>query len=397
MSPVREIMMYANPAHFKSIGVNPARVISFAGGWVNHAMPRELQESYKTIVSSDVLMHQAGGYSPTTGREECKQALVAYEKHVYDVRGLKPANITIGSSSTQLLVDLMRALVDPEDTVALLDPTYCNYPSQILMAADVRIVRFPVVDMATWTYVAAERTEKFVEFIKKEKPKVVLLASPDNPTSQVLPHEFIRATVEALKKIGGVLVIDFAYKDLVFNNSLPEYFSWAPTDTFITIHSNSKWGRGLGRRLGWVEAAEEISGALEAMQSATILSPDTLHQMALERYFHEAITQDTLRPYLRSIATDYAKAAAHTASAIQKYLRRPCFTPQGGLFTCVPVDMDGALFVEQALKKKNVLAVPGWGFGRSLKKAVRLSFGPLVYDAEKIDEGLKRLGAFLKT
>ena len=45
MSPVREIMMYANPAHFKTIGIDPADVISFAGGWVNHAMPAELQEA----------------------------------------------------------------------------------------------------------------------------------------------------------------------------------------------------------------------------------------------------------------------------------------------------------------------------------------------------------------
>ena len=75
---------------------------------------------------------------------------------------------------------------------------------------------------------------------------------------------------------------------------------------------------------------------------------------------------------------------------------RECFIPQGGIFTCIDVGMDGALFVDTALKEMGVLAVPGWGFGKALKNAVRLSFGPLVYDLEKIDEGIKRLSAVIK-
>ena len=54
--------MYANPAHFIALGLKPEDVISFAGGWVNHKLPPELQEAYKDIVSDDQLMHVAGGY-----------------------------------------------------------------------------------------------------------------------------------------------------------------------------------------------------------------------------------------------------------------------------------------------------------------------------------------------
>ena len=40
--------------------------------------------------------------------------------------------------------------------------------------------------------------------------------------------------------------------------------------------------------------------------------------------------------------------------------------------------------------------VPGWGFGETLKHAVRLSYGPLVHNLDKIDVALKRVGEFLK-
>ena len=38
---------------------------------------------------------------------------------------------------------------------------------------------------------------------------------------------------------------------------------------------------------------------------------------------------------------------------------------------------------------------PG-GFGESLKNGVRISFGPLVKDTAKIDEGLARLGTWMR-
>ncbi|OGJ02365.1 hypothetical protein A3G53_00800 [Candidatus Nomurabacteria bacterium RIFCSPLOWO2_12_FULL_44_11] len=396
ISPVRQIMMYADPIHFKTLGLKPENVISFAGGWVNHRMPAELQKAYKDIASDDELMHLSGGYSPTLGLQSCMEALIKYEKHIYGVSGLESCHVAIGANSTQLLFDLMLVLVDPGEKVLLLDPSYCNYPSQITTATNASIVRFPIMDVDTWEYNASERIDTFVDYIQKEKPKVVLLTSPDNPTSQVLPHDFVKAALDAVKSIGGFLVIDFAYKDLVFDAKVPEYFSWGPTDNFLSIHSNSKWSRSLGRRLGWIEASEEIVQALDSVQSSTTLSPDTLHQMALERYLNEAIKNNTLRPYLENVSNDYKKAAQYTVEAIKEYMDVKCFIPQGGLFTCINVGMDGGVFVEKVLKESGVLFVPGWGFGKTLKNAVRLSFGPLVYDLEKISEGLKRASSFLK-
>ena len=396
MSPVRQIMMYADPVHFKKLGLDPDEVISFAAGWVGHESPKELQKAYKDIVSNDELMHKSGGYSPTLGIPSCKEALVRYEKHVYDIEKLKSNQIAIGANSTQLFSDLMRIILDPEDKILLLDPSYCNYKSQIITATDADVIHFPVIDIETWEYNADKKINEFSEFIKKEKPKAVLLVSPDNPTSQVLSDDFVKATYEAIKSVGGYLVIDFAYKDLIFGENIPEYFSWAPDDNFMSIHSNSKWSRNLGRRLGWIEAEEDVIQALDSIQSSTVLCPDTLHQMALERYLNEAIDNNTLKPYIKKTAEDYKKAAEYTTQILKKYTNAKFFTSYGGLYTCIDVGMDGAQFVEKVLKEVGVLFVPGWGFGRTLKNAVRLSFGPLVNDLEKIEEGIKRISPFLK-
>src|SRR5512137_1098531 len=101
-SPVREIMDLANPQFFKKAGLDPSQVISFSGGWVNHQAPPELRQAYADILADEKRFHVSGGYSPTIGMPECRQALVDYEKHLFGPKmKLGPQNIAIGCSSTQ--------------------------------------------------------------------------------------------------------------------------------------------------------------------------------------------------------------------------------------------------------------------------------------------------------
>ena len=256
-------------------------------------------------------------------------------------------------------------------------------------------MRFPVLDVDRWRFVADEKIDAFAAFIRREKPKMILLCAPDNPTSQVPSTAFVRAALEAATEVGGFLVIDFAYKELVWGDNLPEYFSWGPTDNFVSIHSNSKWCRGLGRRLGWVEAPVEIVEALEAVQGSSILCPDTLHQMALADYVRKGIAADTIKPYIRQTAKLYETAARRTIQAINAHLGLPCLIPQGGLYTVIRTGVESSEFTRAVLEKTGVIVVPGWGFGATLKQAVRVSYGPLVHDLDRIDIAMKRVGAFL--
>jgi len=395
-SPVREIMDLANPQFFRKAGLDPEKVISFSGGWVNHEAPDDLRNAYASIVNDSKRFHASGAYPPTIGMPECRQALVDFEKHLYgEQMRLSVENIAIGCNSSQMTSNLMQIVLNPGDKLCLPDPSYSNYPSQTISLQGVEIIRFPLLDTEKWEYAADRRIDDFVKFILTEKPKMVLLCAPDNPTSQILPNEFVTATLNAVSETGGFLVIDFAYKELVWDDELPEYFSWGPTDNFISIHSNSKWCRGLGRRLGWVEAPVEIVEAFDAIQSSAILCPDTLHQMALVDYIKKGIAENSIKPYIQKTALLYQKAAERTVAAIEKYLKLPCLTPQGGLYTIVKTGEESSEFVRTVMSKTGVIMVPGWGFGKTLENAVRLSYGPLVNDLDKIDEAMKRVGEFL--
>ena len=137
--------------------------------------------------------------------------------------------------------------------------------------------------------------------------------------------------------------------------------------------------------------------AIERVQQCSILCPDTLAQMAMARYLKQAIADGSLRKYIDHANAMYKNAAAVTLKAVDTHLQRPRLTPFGGLYTCVDIGTNAEAFVPKALQATGVLVVPGGGFGASLTNGVRISFGPLVRDTAKIEEGLERLGRWMRS
>ncbi|RLF52290.1 MAG: hypothetical protein DRN11_01380 [Thermoplasmata archaeon] len=397
-SPIRQIMKMASKQNIINMGLDPDEVISYGGGWVGHHAPEGLRKKYEEICKDRESFHDAGKYSPTLGFEECREAIAKMEKELFGVK-LSIENIIIGQSSTQLTHDLFIALANPDDTILLFDPTYANYPGQIKMALrNAKIVRQRVLDVETWGYKSQEEmAEDFKEIYEKEKPKIVMFPSPDNPSSQVFGDEFVKTMADICYENGSFLIIDYAYKTQCFIKP-PNYFSWNPSDypNVIAMHSNSKWCRGLGRRLGWVDANEEIIEAMERVQQCSILCPDTLHQFAMAEYINEALKDGSLKKYLEDVKEAYKKAADETIKAINDLLEMPCLIPQGGLYTLMKVGEDADEFVRKVLKNTGVLFIPGRGFGESLREAVRISYGPHVENLEIIRKGFERVANYLR-
>jgi aspartate/methionine/tyrosine aminotransferase len=400
-SPIRQIMKMAERQNILALGLNPDDVISFGGGWVNHRAPEPLRQAYISTVADSAAFHKSGGYTATLGDIECRHELARFETHLFGTAPLGPEHIAIGAGSTQLTHDLFRTLLDPGDTVLLMDPTYANYEGQLAFAVPgTNIVRLPLLDRATWTYWPTTDPDRAVADFRRvfdaHQPRMVVFGAPDNPTSQILPQSLVEAMHDRTAAAGAWLAVDYAYKCQYFS-SPPAYYRWSPAErpNVIGIHSNSKWGRGLGRRLGWLTAAPAVVEAVERVQQCSLLCPDTLSQMTMTRYLAAAIDDGSLRDYVRHTNEQYREAARVTIAAVDEHLKRPRLEPMGGLYTVVDVGTNADVFVPRALEATGVLVVPGGGFGPSLESGVRISYGPLVHAPDKIREGLARLGAWM--
>ena len=210
-------MKMAERQNILAMGLDPAQVISFGGGWVNHEAPEEFRQAYQAVVSDADLFHKSGGYTATLGDMECREQIARFEEHVFGVPRLAAEHIAIGMGSTQLTHDLFRTLLDPGDTVMLLDPTYANYEGQLAFAATgIKVVRLRVLDPETWSYLPetdpAGVAREFTRLFDQHRPKLVLFGAPDNPTSQVVPQALADVMLAKTMEAGSWLAIDFAYK-----------------------------------------------------------------------------------------------------------------------------------------------------------------------------------------
>lgn len=399
-SPIRRIMELADRENIINMGLDPDDVISFAGGWVNHAAPDELRSAYTSIVSDHDSFHTAGAYSPTAGLPQLRELLVAMDQVLYSTEGLEAANILVGANSTQLTYCLFLALLDPGDHVLLFDPTYANYPPQLEFCHNgVDILTLPVLDTEDWSYFASpdEILERLEDVLKRDKPKLLLFSSPDNPTGGIMPDSTFFEIIELAYRHGCFVAVDYAYRAQYFTEKQPAQFAASPIvhPNLIKIHSNSKWCRGLGRRLGWIEARADVIDTLEAVQQSVVLCPDTVHQMALASYLESALPDGSLLTYMDNSRAAYKTAAQHLTNYVDEFLEMRHIVPQGGLYTVVDVGREADSFVYDMLEKTGVIFVPGSGFGRTLKNGIRISFGPLVNDLNRMKQGFERVRNYL--
>jgi aspartate/methionine/tyrosine aminotransferase len=415
-SPIRQIMKMADPKNIINLGLDLDEFISFGGGWVNHLSPEAVRNRYIDACSDKETFHKLGAYSPTAGEEDCRTMLAECEKEIFGMNNITCENIIIGQSSTQITHDMLLTLLNPGDDVIFFDPTYANYFGQLYFAIPdakvevktsglkvvvptIEIGKLKVLDTDNWEYLAnpSEVIEGFNSLVDTHNPKMVLFPSPDNPTSQIQSQAFVKEILDICLEKGIYVAIDFAYKTQHFDEP-PEYYSYSPEDhpDLIGLHSNSKWGRGLGRRLGWMEASKGVIDAMERTQQCTILCPDSLHQYVLTSYLKESLPDGGLRDYLDEARMAYKTAAEVTTKAIDQHLGFRRLNPQGGLYTVMDVGSPSEKFVEDVMKNTGVLFVPGAGFGDTLKNAVRVSYGPLVRDTERITEGFERVGEYLR-
>ena len=153
-------------------------------------------------------------------------------------KGLLPSQIFIGNGSDEAIDLLLRAFVEPgRDHILLLPPTYGMYTVQAsIHGAEIRkIVLRP--DFSP--------DEPAIRAATNAQSKLLFLCSPNNPTGQCLPDDFV---LRMLRDFPGLVVLDEAYADFADRPSWSGRLDEFPN--LVVLQTLSKaWGLA-GLRVG---------------------------------------------------------------------------------------------------------------------------------------------------
>jgi histidinol-phosphate aminotransferase len=165
---------------------------------------------------------------------------------------LQPEALLFGNGSDELIALLLTAFGGPGALAMAPSPTFSMY-RLCALASGWEFHEEPLdVDF--------DLDERFVQAVKERRPRLVFLASPNNPTGRAFSPE----KVDALRGLEGTtLVLDEAYAEFGGRSLLAEA---AQEDGLVVLRTFSKaWGLA-GLRLGWLSARPDLVAELEKLR-----------------------------------------------------------------------------------------------------------------------------------
>lgn len=289
--------------------------------------------------------------------------------------------IVVTQGATEAIWLSLFALTEPGDEVLIPDPSYLSFESVIRSLS-----RRPVRVRASPESGFVLRPEDIEPFIGP-RTKVLLLASPDNPTGLVYSQRELAALSATLRDHGAYLIHDEVYDGFVYDGE----FSSASTvdgefeNTVIVNSLSKRFGIG-GWRIGWlISNPRVVEAATREHANITMMTP--------------TILQEAVTPVINDLEVE------HEISALSQRLRRsrdllltllklevgasaPYGPPSGGFYAFVDVtepcrqlglavpatQSPGEAFARHLSEHCGVMVGPGAAFGNSGKNCVRISF-----------------------
>lgn len=203
-------------------------------------------------------------YSASKGITQLRMAVCEWYKRRFDV-DLDPESetvVTIGSKEG--LTHLALATIQPGDVVMTPAPAYPIHPYSVIIAGG-EVISIPIGPEIDF-FAEMEKTFKKTW----PRPKMLIMNFPHNPTTIVVEGlEFFKKVVDFAKENNIIVIHDFAYADLVFDDYKAPSLLQVPgaKDVGVEFFSLTKSYSMPGWRVGFCVGNKDIVGALIKIKS----------------------------------------------------------------------------------------------------------------------------------
>jgi aspartate/methionine/tyrosine aminotransferase len=110
------------------------------------------------------------------------------------------------------------------------------------------------------------------------RARVLLVASPANPTGTAIDSAAMAALRDTVAHRGGMLVVDELYRGLDYEAE--PHTALAPGDDVVVVNGFSKYFGMTGWRVGWIVASAPFAPVLDRLAQNVYLAAPTVAQHA---------------------------------------------------------------------------------------------------------------------
>ena len=202
------------------------------------------------------LRRDGAPYTGALGLPELRSAIADFYARRFGI-SVAPSRIVLTTGGSAALLLALGALVGPGDEVLVPDPSYpCNRHMARFAGAETRALR---VDAAN----RFQPTAGQVAADWRESCRLLMLASPANPTGTSVPAAALPEILRVVAERGGNLLMDEIYQGLHYVGQ--PHSALNVSDQVFVVNSFSKYFQMTGWRLGWLVVPEAYQRAVEKL------------------------------------------------------------------------------------------------------------------------------------
>lgn len=324
-------------------------------------------------------------YSASRGIPKLRHAISAWYKRRFDV-DIDPeteAIATIGAKEG--LSHLVLATMGPGNVVLVPNPTYPIHAYSVVIAGG-DLVSIPLDPDRDFF----EDLVMITRLIKP-RPKMLIISFPHNPTTMCVDLDFFRKVVDYAREYNVMVVHDFAYADLVFDDYKAPSFLQIPgaKEVGVELFSLSKSYSMAGWRLGF-----------------TVGNPKLVHAlMRIKSYLDYGVFQPIQIAGIIALngpdecVKEIAGAYQERRDALCRGLNRIGWRvepPKGTMFVWAKIpkrfrEMGSVEFSLMLIREAKVAVSPGLGFGEYGDEYVRFALVENVHRTNQAIRGLRQV------
>ena len=256
------------------------KVISLSVGEPDFKTPAHICEAAKKAIDDG--FH---GYSPVAGYPDLRLAIANKLKRDNNLEW-GSENIVVSTGAKHSLANAIAALINPGDEVIIFSPYWVSYSEMVKLAEGTSVIVQGAFDNNF--KVTPEQFEAAIT----PKTKMVMFASPNNPTGSVYTESELRDIANVVARHENIFVLaDEIYEYINFTQgghfsigSIPEI-----KDRVITVNGVAKGHAMTGWRIGFIAAAKWIADGVEKLQGQVTSGTNSIAQKAAVAAFNGSL------------------------------------------------------------------------------------------------------------
>jgi aspartate aminotransferase len=266
------------------------KVINLSIGEPDFKTPKHICEAAKQAIDNG--FH---AYTPVAGIPELRKAIAEKFKRDNNI-DWKPENVIVSTGAKHSLANALAVMVNPGDEVIIFAPYWVSYSEMVKLAEGTSVILEGAFDNDF------KVTPEQLEAAITDRTKVIMYASPNNPTGSVYSEAELRAIAAVIEKHENVFVLaDEIYEYINFREE--GHFSMgsisAIKERVITVNGMAKGFAMTGWRIGFIGAAKWIVDGIDKLQGQVTSGTNSIAQRASVVAWDDMTAPETMkRAYL---------------------------------------------------------------------------------------------------